>query len=136
MILYEFIIICGLVFRFFLKYENNIPSTKDEIILPLPDPNETYVNEPYKIEVNKDIVIPFKIPINKKEYLIFFNKVLNWCQKNVKLGSNRKIKPIIEVSFNKRGDILGYYQYTNKLIMVVYQSNIIYLKAIQVRVNW
>ena len=115
---YEFIIICGLFFRYYLTFESNTPPTKEEAIIPFPEPPEPVVNDPSKTEVTKEILVPFITPVTRKEYLLFFNKVLNWCQQNIKLGSNRKINPIIDVSFSKRGNILGYYQHTNKLIMV------------------
>ena len=115
---YEFIIVCGLIFRFYLTFEGNTPPTKEEVIIPYPEPPEPVVNDPSKTEVTKEILVPFITPVTRKEYLLFFNKVLNWCQQNIKLGSNRKINPIIDVSFSKRGNILGYYQHTNKLIMV------------------
>lgn len=115
---YEFIIICGLVFRYYLSFEGNTPPTKEEVIIPFPDPPEPVVNEASKTEVTKGQLVPFITPVTRKEYLLFFNKVLNWCEQNIKLGSNRKIKPIIEVSLSKRGNILGYYQHKNKLIMV------------------
>ena len=121
--IYEFIIVFGLVFRYYLTFEVNTPPTKEEVILPLPEPPESFINEPYTTEVTKELPVPFQAPVTKKEYLLFFNIVLNWCQKNIKLGSNRKIKPIVEVSFSKRGDILGYYQYTNKLIMMYVLKN-------------
>lgn len=111
---YESFIVCGLVFRFYLTFEGNTPPTKEDVILPLPEPPESFINEPSTSEITKELPVSFQAPVTKKEYLLFFNIVLNWCQKNIKLGSNRKIKPIIKVSFSKRGDILGYYQYTNK----------------------
>ena len=121
---YEFIIVFGLVFRYYLTFEGNTPPTKNELILPFPDPPVSVVTEPFTTEVTEELSVPsFQAPVTKKEYLLFFNIVLNWCQKNIKLGSNRKIKPIVEVSFSKRGDILGYYQYTNKLIMMYVLKN-------------
>ena len=120
---YEFIIVCGLVFRFYLIFEGDTPPTKEAVIIPPPDLPESITDESLVTEVTKELVAPFKAPVTKKEYLLFFNIVLNWCQKNIKLGSNRKIKPIVEVSFSKRGYILGYYQYTNKLIMMYVLKN-------------
>ena len=120
---YEFIIVFGLVFRFYLIFEGDTPPTKEAVIIPPPDLPESITDESLVTEVTKELVAPIKAPVTKKEYLLFFNIVLNWCQKNIKLGSNRKIKPIVEVSFSKRGYILGYYQYTNKLIMMYVLKN-------------
>ena len=120
---YEFIIVFGLVFRFYLIFEGDTPPTKEAVIIPPPDLPESITDESLVTEVTKELVAPFNAPVTKKEYLLFFNIVLNWCQKNIKLGSNRKIKPIVEVSFSKRGYILGYYQYTNKLIMMYVLKN-------------
>lgn len=121
---YEFIIVFGLVFRYYLTFEGNTPPTKEDVKLPHPEPPESVVNVPFTTELTEELSVPsFQAPVTKKEYLLFFNIVLNWCQKNIKLGSNRKIKPIIDVSFSKRGDILGYYQYTNKLITMYVLKN-------------
>ena len=80
---YEFIIVCGLIFRFYLTFEGNTPPTKKELILPFPDPPESVVTEPFTTEVTEELSVPsFQAPVTKKEYLLFFNKVLNWCQKN------------------------------------------------------
>ncbi len=115
---YELLIVCGLIFRFYLSFEGAKPPIKDEVILPLPDTPKLIVAEqivPIIIEETSNLFI---VPVSKKEYLMLFRKVLEWCQSNIRLGSNRKIKPIIQVSFSKKGDILGYYQYSNNLIMI------------------
>lgn len=115
---YEIIIVCGLVFRLYMSFDVTILPIKDDVIIPPPDPLESIVTESLLPEIIEETSNHFIVPVTKKEYLLLFRKVLEWCQSNIRLGSNRKIKPIIEVSFNKRGDILGYYQYTNKLILV------------------
>jgi hypothetical protein len=101
-----------------MSFDVTILPIKDDVIILPPDPLESIVTESLLPEIIEETSNHFIVPVTKKEYLLLFRKVLEWCQSNIRLGSNRKIKPIIEVSFNKRGDILGYYQYTNKLIMV------------------
>jgi hypothetical protein len=66
---------------------------------------------------------PRKHPETKKEYIEFFKEVLEWCQRNIKLGKDRKIKPRIDVSFSQKGNVLGYYQYNIKKIMIYVLKN-------------
>lgn len=116
--IYEFFIILGLIFRLCIKIDNSV-STKFEIeILPPPEPPESIVVVPEIIEVVPIPKTPRKHPVTKKEYLEFFKEVLKWCQYNIKLGKDRKIRPRIDISFSKKGDVLGYYQYSTKRIMM------------------
>ncbi|MFM1756218.1 MAG: hypothetical protein RL621_1166 [Bacteroidota bacterium] len=128
---YELLIVCGLIFRFYLSFVGTVPPIKDEVILPLPDTPELIVAEPIVPEIIEETSNLFIVPVTKKEYLLLFRKVLEWCQSNIRLGSNRKIKPFIQVSFSKRGDVLGFYQYTNKLIMIYVLKHDTLLDAIQ-----
>jgi len=121
--IYEFVVICGLVFRIYLKFEDK-PSTRPEVeILAPPEPPESIVTVP---EIDKIVPTPKpqrKHPVSKKEYIDFFNEVLEWCQQNIKLGKDRKIKPRIDVSFSQKGNVLGYYQYNIKKIMMYVLKN-------------
>jgi len=128
---YELLIVSGLIFRFYLSFEGTVPPIKDVVILPLPDTPELIVAEPIVPEIIAETSNLFILPVSKKEYLLLFRKVLEWCQSNIRLGSNRKIKPMIQVSFSKKGDILGYYQYTNKLIMIYVLKHDTLLDAVQ-----
>ena len=121
--IYEFVVICGLVFRIYLKFEDK-PSTRPEVeILPPPRAPESIVTVP---EIDNIVPIPKpprKHPVTKKEYIDFFKEVLTWCQQNIKLGKDRKIRPRIDVSFSQKGNVLGYYQYNIKKIMMYVLKN-------------
>jgi hypothetical protein len=121
--IYEFVVICGLIFRIYLEFEDK-PSTRPEVeILPPPRPPESIVTVP---EIDKIVPIPKprrKHPETKKEYIDFFKEVLEWCQRNIKLGKDRKIRPRIDVSFSQKGNVLGYYQYNIKKIMMYVLKN-------------
>jgi len=60
---------------------------------------------------------------NVKEYIDFLKEVLTWCQQNIKLGKDRKIRPRIDISFSQKGNVLGYYQYNIKKIMMYVLKN-------------
>ena len=115
---YEFVVICGLVFRIYLEFEDKpYPRPEVEILPPLRPP-ESIVALP---EIDKIVPLPKpprKHPETKKEYIDFFKEVLEWCQRNIKLGKDRKIRPRIDVSFSQKGNVLGYYQYNIKKIMI------------------
>ena len=121
--IYEFVVICGLIFRIYLEFEDK-PSTRPEVeILPPPRAPESIVTVP---EIDNIVPIPKpprKHPVTKKEYIDFFKEVLTWCQQNIKLGKDRKIKPRIDVSFSQKGNVLGYYQYNIKKIMMYVLKN-------------
>ena len=121
--IYEFVVICGLIFRIYLEFEDN-PSTRPEVeILPPPEPPESIVTVP---EIDKIVPTPKpprRHPETKKEYIEFFKEVLEWCQRNIKLGKDRKIKPRIDISFSQKGNVLGYYQYNIKKIMMYVLKN-------------
>ena len=120
---YEFVVICGLIFRIYLEFDDK-PSTRPEVeILAPPEPPESIVTVP---EIDKIVPIPKprrKHPETKKEYIDFFKEVLTWCQQNIKLGKDRKIRPRIDVSFSQKGNVLGYYQYNIKKIMMYVLKN-------------
>lgn len=115
--------ILGLIFRFYLEFEDKLSSNHEvEIITPIipPEPNVTVP------EIVKIIPTPKparKHPVTKKEYIDFFKEVLTWCQQNIKLGKDRKIRPKIDVSFSQKGNVLGYYQYSIKKIMMYVLKN-------------
>jgi hypothetical protein len=109
--IYETIIFCGFIFRVCLGFEDE-PVPKTSI------PPKTIYTELLSKKKTTKILPIRKSPESKKEYLDFFNETLNWCEKNVKLGENRKIRPCITVSFCKKVDVLGYYEVHNKKIMM------------------
>lgn len=120
---YEFVVVLGLVFRLCIKIEDSVPPRVEVEILPPPELLESIVVVPEIIEI---VPIPKptrKHPVTKKEYLDFFKEVLSWCQYNIKLGMDRKIRPRIDISFSKKGDVLGYYQYSTKRIMMYVLKN-------------
>lgn len=121
--IYEFVVICGLIFKIYLKFEEK-PFTRPEVeILPPPRPPESIVTSPEIVEVVPIQRTPRKHPVSKKDYIDFFKEVLEWCQQNIKLGKDRKIKPRIDVSFSQKGNVLGYYQYNIKKIMMYVLKN-------------
>ena len=121
--IYEFVVICGLIFKIYLKFEEK-PFTRPEVeILPPPRPPESIVTSPEIVEVVPIQRTPRKHPVSKKDYIDFFKEVLEWCQQNIKLGKDRKIKPRIHVSFSRKGNVLGYYQYNIKKIMMYVLKN-------------
>ena len=121
--IYEFVVICGLVFRIYLKFEDK-PSTRPEVeILTTPRPPQPIVTVPVVEEEVPIPILPRKHPVTKKEYIDFFKEVLTWCQQNIKLGKDRKIRPRIDVSFSQKGNVLGYYQYNIKKIMIYVLKN-------------
>lgn len=109
--IYETIIFCGFIFRVCLGFE-------DEPTIETSTPPKTIYTELLsKKKTTK--TVPFrKGPESKKEYLDFFKETLDWCEKNIKLGKERKISPCIAVSYSKKGDVLGYYEVHNKKIMM------------------
>ena len=120
---YEFVIVCGLIFRVYLEFEDN-PSPRPEVeILPPIRPPEPIVTVPEIVDSVPVSKPPRKHPVTKKEYIDFFKEVSAWCQKNIKLGKDRKIKPRIDVSFSQKGNVLGYYQYNIKKIMIYVLKN-------------
>ena len=120
---YEFVVICGLIFRIYLEFEDK-PSPRPEVeILPPIRPPEPIVTAPVVDEIIPIQKPPRRHPVTKKEYIDFFKEVLTWCQQNIKLGKDRKIKPRIDVSFSQKGNVLGYYQYNIKKIMMYVLKN-------------
>ena len=120
---YEFVVVCGLIFRVYLEFVNN-PTTRPEIeILPLPVKPESIVSVPEIVDIVPTPKPPRKHPVTKKEYIEFFKEVLIWCEKNIKLGRDRKIRPRIDISFSQKGNVLGYYQYSIKRIMMYVLKN-------------
>ena len=121
--IYEFVVICGLIFRIYLEFEDKHYPRPGVEILPHPEPPESIVKLP---EIDKIVPIPKpprKHPETKKEYIEFFKEVLEWCQRNIKLGKDRKIRPRIDISFSQKGNVLGYYQYSIKKIMMYVMKN-------------
>jgi hypothetical protein len=119
---YEFVVICGLVFRIYLEFEDK-PYPRPEVeILTTPRPPQPIVTVPVVEEEVPIPILPRKHPVTKKEY-IDFKEVLTWCQQNIKLGKDRKIRPRIDVSFSQKGNVLGYYQYNIKKIMIYVLKN-------------
>lgn len=120
---YEFVVICGLVFRIYLEFEDK-PYPRPEVEnLPPPKPPESIVTVPVVEDVVPIQKPPRRHPVTKKEYIDFFKEVLTWCQQNIKLGKDRKIKPRVDVSFSQKGNVLGYYQYNIKKIMMYVLKN-------------
>jgi hypothetical protein len=120
---YEFVIVCGLIFRVYLEFEDK-PSPRPEVeFLPPLRPPEPIVTPLEIVEIVPTPKPPRKHPVTKKEYIDFFKEVLAWCQHNIKLGKDRKIKPRIDVSFSQKGNVLGYYQYNIKKIMMYVLKN-------------
>ena len=120
---YEFVVICGLVFRIYLEFEDK-PYPRPEVeILTTPRPPQPIVTVPVVEEEVPIPILPIKHPVTKKEYIDFFKEVLTWCQQNIKLGKDRKIRPRIDVSFSQKGNVLGYYQYNIKKIMMYVLKN-------------
>jgi hypothetical protein len=120
---YEFAIICGLIFRMYLDFDDK-PSPQPEVeILPLPRPPEWIVTAPEIVKILPTPKPARKHPVTKKEYIDFFKEVLTWCQQNIKLGKDRKIKPRIDISFSEKGNVLGYYQHNIKKIMMYVLKN-------------
>ena len=120
---YEFVVICGLVFRIYLEFEDK-PYPRPEVeILTTPRPPQPIVTVPVVEEEVPIPILPRKHPVTKKEYIDFFKEVLTWCQQNIKLGKDRKIRPRIDVGFSQKGNVLGYYQYNIKKIMIYVLKN-------------
>jgi hypothetical protein len=120
---YEFLVVLGLVFRLCIKIEDSVPPRVEVEILPPPEPQESILVVPKIIEVVPIPKPPRKHPVTKKEYLEFFKEALEWCQRNIKLGKDRKIRPRIDISFSKKGNVLGYYQHSTKRIMMYVLKN-------------
>ena len=121
--IYEFVVICGLIFRIYLEFENK-PCPRPEVeILPPQRPPVPIVKVPEIVAIVPTPRPPRKHPVSKKEYIDFFKEVLTWCQQNIKLGKDRKIRPRIDVSFSQKGNVLGYYQYSIKKIMMYVIKN-------------
>lgn len=120
---YEFVVVLGLVFRLCIKIEDSVPPRVEVEILPPPEPPEFKEAVPEIIEIVPNPKSLRKHPVTKNEYLEFFKEVLTWCQYNIKLGKDRKIRPRIDISFSKKGDVLGYYQYSTKRIMMYVLKN-------------
>ena len=121
--IYEFVVICGLIFRIYLEFEDKpSPPTVVEI-LPPQRPPVPIVKVPEIVAIVPTPRPPRKHPVSKKEYIDFFKEVLTWCQQNIKLGKDRKIRPRIDVSFSQKGNVLGFYQYNIKKIMMYVLKN-------------
>jgi hypothetical protein len=121
--IYEFVVICVLIFRVYLEFEDKpSPPTVVEI-LPPQRPPVPIVKVPEIVAIVPTPRPPRKHPVSKKEYIDFFKEVLTWCQQNIKLGKDRKIRPRIDVSFSQKGNVLGYYKYSIKKIMMYVIKN-------------
>jgi hypothetical protein len=67
--IYEFVVICGLIFRIYLEFEDK-PSTRPEVeILPPPRPPESIVKVPEIVAIVPTPRPPRKHPVSKKEYI-------------------------------------------------------------------
>jgi hypothetical protein len=121
--IYEFGVICGLIFRIYLEFENKTCPCPEVEILPPQRPPAPIVKVPEIVAIVPTPRPPRKHPVSKKEYIDFFKEVLTWCQQNIKLGKDRKIRPRIDVSFSQKGNVLGYYQYNIKKIMMYVLKN-------------
>ena len=121
--IYEFVVICGLIFRIYLEFENKTCPCPEVEILPPQRPPAPIVKVPEIVAIVPTPRPPRKHPVSKKEYIDFFKEVLTWCQQNIKLGKDRKIRPRIDVSFSQKGNVLGYYQYNIKKIMMYVLKN-------------
>jgi hypothetical protein len=121
--IYEFVVICGLIFRIYLEFENKTCPCPEVEILPPQRPPAPIVKVPEIVAIVPTPRPPRKHPVSKKEYIDFFKEVLTWCQQNIKLGKDRKIRPRIDVSFSQKGNVLGYYQYSIKKIMMYVIKN-------------
>ncbi len=121
--IYEFFVILGLLFRLCLKSKENAnPKVEVEILPPL-RPTEPMIIDAVPISII-DVPKPKrKHPVSKTEYYELFKEALDWCQKNIKIGTPRKVPPNIRVSFNRTGNELGYYQYSKLLIMMYVLRN-------------
>ena len=121
--IYEFVVVCGLIFRIYLEFEGKpCPRPEVEILQPIRPP-EPILTVPVVEEIFPIPKPSRKHPETKKEYIDFFKEVLTWCQQNIKLGKDRKIRPRIDVSFSQKGNVLGYYQYNIKKIMMYVLKN-------------
>lgn len=120
---YEFVVISGLIFRVYLEFEGKSSPRPEVEILPPLRPPEPILTVPENIEIVPTPTPPRKHPVTKKEYIDFFKEVLIWCEKNIKLGQDRKIRPRIDISFSQKGNVLGYYQYSIKRIMMYVLKN-------------
>lgn len=121
--IYEFFVILGLILRLCLEFEVK-PTPKVEVdVLPTPRPPEPIRIDTLPITIIPTQSIKRKHPESKKEYLELFKDALAWCQKNIKIGTPRKVPPNIKVSFNRTGNELGYYQYSKLLIMMYVLRN-------------
>jgi len=121
--IYEFVVVCALIFRVYLEFEGKpCPRPEVEILQPIrpPEPILTVPEIVDSVPIPKP---PRKHPVTKKEYIDFFKEVLTWCQHNIKLGKDRKIRPRIDISFSQKGNVLGYYQYSIKKIMMYVLKN-------------
>jgi hypothetical protein len=122
-LIYEGIVILGLIFRVCLEFEDK--PTSNTLIKPLPpsEQQESIISVPETMVTRHTPKPVRKHPITKIEYRDFFQEVLSWCEQNIKLGKERKVKPKVEVSFNKNGNVLGYYEYSKKRIMMYVLRN-------------
>jgi hypothetical protein len=106
-----------------LEFENKTCPCPEVEILPPQRPPAPIVKVPEIVAIVPTPRPPRKHPVSKKEYIDFFKEVLTWCQQNIKLGKDRKIRPRIDVSFSQKGNVLGYYQYNIKKIMMYVLKN-------------
>jgi hypothetical protein len=120
---YEFVVICGLIFRVYLEFEDKALPRPEVEILPPFRPPESILTVPEIVDSVPVPKPPRKHPVTKKEYIDFFKEVLIWCEKNIKLGQDRKIRPRIDISFSQKGNVLGYYQHSIKRIMMYVLKN-------------
>jgi hypothetical protein len=120
-LLYEGTVILGLIFRFYLEFDDKL--TSNTLNKPLQEPQVTFILVPETVATRHAPKPVRKHPLSKMEYRDFFQEVLSWCEQNIKLGKDRKVKPKVEVSFNKNGNVLGYYEYSKKRIMMYVLRN-------------
>ncbi len=122
-LIYEGIVILGLIFKFYLEFDD-IPTSNTSIKQLIPsEPQIAFIPVPETVLTSHVTKPARKHPITKIEYRDFFQEVLSWCEQNVKLGKDRKVKPKVEVSFNKNGNVLGYYEYSKMYIMMYVLRN-------------
>lgn len=58
------------------------------------------------------------LPKSRNEYLKLVQSIVYWCEHNISLGRQRKVKVKIKISYQKNGNFLGWYDYSTKIIMV------------------
>lgn len=121
--IYEFFVILGLICRLCLEFEARTMPKVEVDVMPTPKPPEPIIIDTVPITITEHPKPKRKHPVSKTEYYELFKDALAWCQKNIKIGTPRKVTPTIKVSFNRTGNELGYYQYSKLLIMMYVLRN-------------